>query len=41
MKKNWTVKDLIKEIIKSKEFKETHSNRNLILFDLHLCIYRQ
>ena len=46
---NWTVKDLIKEIIKSKEFKEIYSNRNLILnskrnlilFDLHLCIYRQ
>ena len=46
---NWTVKDLIKEIIKSKEFKEIYSNRNLIfnskrnlnLFDLHLCIYHQ
>ena len=46
---NWTVKDLIKEIIKSKEFREIYSNRNLILnskrnlilFDLHLCIYRQ
>ena len=46
---NWTVKDLLKEIIKSKEFREIYSNRNLILnskrnlilFDLHLCIYRQ
>ena len=46
---NWTVKDLIKAIIKHKIFIDFYPNknyifnssRNLILFDLHLCIYRQ
>ena len=46
---NWTVKDLIKAIIEHKKFIEFYQNKNyffnssknLILFDLHLCIYRQ
>jgi hypothetical protein len=44
---NWTIRDLIKNIIKTKEFQQLYSQRNKILnsqyhlhlFDLHLCLF--
>ena len=47
--KEWTVKDLVKAVIKTKEFKLVYNQRDYILdsinhlnlFDLQICLYRQ
>ena len=47
--KDWTVKDLIKAVIKTKEFNLLYNQRNYILdsinhinlYDLQICLYRQ
>ena len=47
--KEWTIKDLVKSVIKSHEFKKIYNQRDYILdsinhlslFDLQTCLYRQ
>ena len=47
--KEWTIKDLVKAVIKSREFKKIYNQREYILdslnhlslFDLQICLYRQ
>ena len=47
--KDWTIKDLVKSVIKSNEFKKIYNQREYILdslnhlslFDLQICLYQQ